>query len=171
MVFDHLRYRLSIPHVTLQCLVYVTTVCVYTLSFITLLTLKIIHETAFFLLFRSVLSSKNFYATATAAKEEGGGGRGVEEEGAPAGHPQKGSRPPLPESKSFAMNLFRGQLCTDQVFPYPEALSEDQKENLSLLIDPTQKFFNVSSFLKYNLWQKLGGITQMVKSPLTVLVF
>nr|KAG5688117.1 hypothetical protein BaRGS_007576 [Batillaria attramentaria] len=44
-------------------------------------------------------------------------------------------------SKSFAMNLFRGQISTEQVFPYPEVLSTDQKEELQMLVDPCAKFF------------------------------
>jgi len=29
----------------------------------------------------------------------------------------------------------------DQVFPYPDALTADQKETLTMLVDPTRKFF------------------------------
>ena len=45
------------------------------------------------------------------------------------------------ESSSFAMNLFRGQLKLDEVFPYPYSLSDEQKETLQALVDPTAKFF------------------------------
>ncbi len=45
------------------------------------------------------------------------------------------------ESTSFAMNLFRGQLKLDEVFPYPYSLNEEQKETLQALVDPTAKFF------------------------------
>ncbi|XP_043460883.1 very long-chain specific acyl-CoA dehydrogenase, mitochondrial isoform X1 [Leptopilina heterotoma] len=45
------------------------------------------------------------------------------------------------ESQSFTMNLFRGQLQTSQVFPYPEPLTEDQVETLKMFIDPVEKFF------------------------------
>lgn len=45
------------------------------------------------------------------------------------------------ESRSFAMNLFRGQVITDQIFPYPEVLDEDQKQTLMELVDPCAKFF------------------------------
>lgn len=45
------------------------------------------------------------------------------------------------ESTSFAMNLFRGQLKTDEVFPYPSSLTDEQRENLQQLVDPTAKFF------------------------------
>ncbi|CAH1781953.1 unnamed protein product, partial [Owenia fusiformis] len=45
------------------------------------------------------------------------------------------------ESTSFLMNIFRGQIKTDQVFPFPEVLNDEQKETLQMLIDPTAKFF------------------------------
>lgn len=45
------------------------------------------------------------------------------------------------ETKSFAMNLFRGRVMSDEVFPYPEVLTNEQKEMLQALIDPTAKFF------------------------------
>ncbi|XP_064639189.1 very long-chain specific acyl-CoA dehydrogenase, mitochondrial-like [Lineus longissimus] len=47
----------------------------------------------------------------------------------------------VPQSKSFAMNLFRGQIQADQVFPFPEFLTDEQKETLEMLVDPTSKFF------------------------------
>ena len=47
------------------------------------------------------------------------------------------------ESTSFAMNLFRGQLKLEEVFPYPNVLTDEQKENLQAVIDPTAKFFEV----------------------------
>ncbi|XP_017794358.1 PREDICTED: very long-chain specific acyl-CoA dehydrogenase, mitochondrial isoform X2 [Habropoda laboriosa] len=45
------------------------------------------------------------------------------------------------ETQSFVMNLFRGQLQTSQVFPFPEVLNEDQIDTLKLMIDPMEKFF------------------------------
>ena len=45
------------------------------------------------------------------------------------------------ESNSFVMNTFLGKHNTSQVFPYPDALSADQKETLQMLVDPTRKFF------------------------------
>ncbi|KAI0224087.1 Very long-chain specific acyl-CoA dehydrogenase, mitochondrial [Lamellibrachia satsuma] len=45
------------------------------------------------------------------------------------------------ESGSFAMNLFRGQIAADQVFPFPEVLTEEQNETLQMLVDPVSKFF------------------------------
>lgn len=47
----------------------------------------------------------------------------------------------LKESQSFAMNMYRGQLQTSQVFPFPEPLNEEQEENLKMMIDPLEKFY------------------------------
>lgn len=44
-------------------------------------------------------------------------------------------------SNSFVMNLFRGQFSPNEVFPYPNVLTEEQKENVKMLIDPISKFF------------------------------
>ncbi|XP_001866602.2 very long-chain specific acyl-CoA dehydrogenase, mitochondrial isoform X2 [Culex quinquefasciatus] len=44
-------------------------------------------------------------------------------------------------SQSFMMNLFSGQLQTTQLFPYPDVLSEDQREYLQAFIDPVNRFF------------------------------
>ncbi|CAL7939676.1 unnamed protein product [Xylocopa violacea] len=45
------------------------------------------------------------------------------------------------ESQSFVMNIFRGELQTSQVFPFPEVLADDEIDTLKLLIDPIEKFF------------------------------
>merc|ERR1719145_214500 len=37
-------------------------------------------------------------------------------------------------SKSFVQNIFRGIIETEQAFPYPEPLDEEQKENLAMLV-------------------------------------
>lgn len=50
------------------------------------------------------------------------------------------------ESQSFTMNLFRGQLQLNQVFPFPEPLNEDQTDTLKLLVDPVEKFYEVIIF-------------------------
>lgn len=44
-------------------------------------------------------------------------------------------------NKSFVMNIFRGAAVTDQAIPYPYVLTEEQKETLEMLVDPTEKFF------------------------------
>ena len=37
-------------------------------------------------------------------------------------------------SKSFAQNIFRGIIETEQAFPYPNPKDEEQKENLQMLV-------------------------------------
>ena len=37
-------------------------------------------------------------------------------------------------SKSFAQNIFRGIIETEQAFPYPNPLDEEQRENLAMLV-------------------------------------
>ena len=44
-------------------------------------------------------------------------------------------------STSFVMNLFRGQFYPNEIFPYPNVLNEEQKDNVKMLIDPIWKFF------------------------------
>jgi very long chain acyl-CoA dehydrogenase len=55
----------------------------------------------------------------------------------------KPSREKPVESTSFAMNLFRGQLRLEEVFPFPNTLNDEQRETLQALVDPTAKFFEV----------------------------
>ncbi|KAK6047407.1 acyl-CoA dehydrogenase family member 9 [Cooperia oncophora] len=38
------------------------------------------------------------------------------------------------------MNLFRGRAVTDQIFPYPLKLDDDQRETLHMILGPTEKF-------------------------------
>ncbi|CAH2049786.1 unnamed protein product, partial [Iphiclides podalirius] len=45
------------------------------------------------------------------------------------------------QSASFTLNLFRGELETAQVFPFPEPLTEDQRQTLVELVPPVEKFF------------------------------
>jgi hypothetical protein len=47
----------------------------------------------------------------------------------------------LQTSTSFVMNLFRGQFCHSEIFPYPNVLNEEQRDNVKMLIDPIWKFF------------------------------
>lgn len=53
----------------------------------------------------------------------------------------KPEKAPPKESKSFALNLFKGSLQGSQVFPYPEVLNEEQTETIKSLLDPLSKFF------------------------------
>uniref|UniRef100_A0A673HBK5 Very long-chain specific acyl-CoA dehydrogenase, mitochondrial n=1 Tax=Sinocyclocheilus rhinocerous TaxID=307959 RepID=A0A673HBK5_9TELE len=45
------------------------------------------------------------------------------------------------ESKSFAVNIFKGQIGTSQVFPFPSVLNEEQSQFLKELVGPCSKFF------------------------------
>ncbi|XP_017578539.1 very long-chain specific acyl-CoA dehydrogenase, mitochondrial [Pygocentrus nattereri] len=45
------------------------------------------------------------------------------------------------ESKSFAVNMFKGQISTSQVFPFPSVLNEEKLELLRELLEPCSKFF------------------------------
>ncbi|XP_030043221.1 very long-chain acyl-CoA dehydrogenase, mitochondrial isoform X4 [Microcaecilia unicolor] len=45
------------------------------------------------------------------------------------------------ENKSFAGNMFRGEIVTDQVFPFPSVLNEEQTQLLKELVGPFSKFF------------------------------
>jgi len=47
------------------------------------------------------------------------------------------------ESPAFGMNIFRGRASADQMFPYPTILDDEQSEMLSMLLGPTEKFFEV----------------------------
>lgn len=47
------------------------------------------------------------------------------------------------ENFSFVMNVFRGQIESKQIFPYPTVLNEEQRETLQMLVDPVSKFFEV----------------------------
>ncbi|XP_015196332.2 very long-chain specific acyl-CoA dehydrogenase, mitochondrial [Lepisosteus oculatus] len=45
------------------------------------------------------------------------------------------------ESKSFAVNMFQGQINTAQVFPFPSVMNEEQTQFLRELVGPVSKFF------------------------------
>jgi len=44
-------------------------------------------------------------------------------------------------SKSFVQNIFRGIVEPQQAFPYPNALDQDQRDTLEMLVPITEKFF------------------------------
>lgn len=52
----------------------------------------------------------------------------------------KTSREKAVVSTSFAMNIFRGQLVLNEMFPYPDVMNEEQRETLQALVDPFAKF-------------------------------
>ncbi|XP_052002200.1 very long-chain specific acyl-CoA dehydrogenase, mitochondrial-like isoform X1 [Xyrauchen texanus] len=45
------------------------------------------------------------------------------------------------DSKSFAVNMFKGLISTSQVFPFPSVLNEEQAQFLKELVGPCSKFF------------------------------
>ncbi|XP_067898567.1 very long-chain specific acyl-CoA dehydrogenase, mitochondrial-like isoform X3 [Heterodontus francisci] len=45
------------------------------------------------------------------------------------------------ESVSFGVNIFKGQISTEQVFPYPSVLNSEQSQFLQELVGPVSKFF------------------------------
>lgn len=46
------------------------------------------------------------------------------------------------ENQSFMANIFRGNLVSSQLFPFPDILTTDQKELTASLIDPFERFFS-----------------------------
>ncbi|KAI5757186.1 ACADVL protein [Gulo gulo luscus] len=64
------------------------------------------------------------------------------------------------ESKSFAVGMFKGQLTTDQVFPYPSVLNEDQTQFLKELVGPVSRFFEeVNDAAKNDMMEKVEETT------------
>ncbi|KAK9887929.1 hypothetical protein WA026_000229 [Henosepilachna vigintioctopunctata] len=45
------------------------------------------------------------------------------------------------EDFSFVMNIFKGNIESRQMFPFPYVLSTEQRETLQMLVDPTTRFF------------------------------
>merc|ERR1711884_27249 len=52
----------------------------------------------------------------------------------------KGLEKKAVQSKSFVQNMFRGMIISEQAFPFPKVLDEEQAENLAMLVEPTEKF-------------------------------
>ncbi|XP_039087539.1 very long-chain specific acyl-CoA dehydrogenase, mitochondrial isoform X2 [Hyaena hyaena] len=64
------------------------------------------------------------------------------------------------ESKSFAAGMFRGQLTTSQVFPYPSVLNEEQTQFLKELLGPVTRFFEeVNDPAKNDMMEKVEETT------------
>ncbi|XP_004760428.1 very long-chain specific acyl-CoA dehydrogenase, mitochondrial [Mustela nigripes] len=64
------------------------------------------------------------------------------------------------ESKSFAVGMFKGQLTTDQVFPYPSVLNEEQTQFLKELVGPVSRFFEeVNDAAKNDMMEKVEETT------------
>lgn len=53
-------------------------------------------------------------------------------------------------NKSFVMNMFRGAAVTEQAIPFPYTLTGEEKETLEMLVDPTEKFFEVRKCLEWS---------------------
>ncbi|GFY75990.1 very long-chain specific acyl-CoA dehydrogenase, mitochondrial [Trichonephila inaurata madagascariensis] len=45
------------------------------------------------------------------------------------------------ETNSFVMSIFKNQLKTEQIFPYPDVLTPDEKSTLAMILDAPKKFF------------------------------
>lgn len=45
------------------------------------------------------------------------------------------------DSKSFVLNMFKGVAQTEQVFPYPDVMTAEQRETIESVLDPVEKFF------------------------------
>lgn len=45
------------------------------------------------------------------------------------------------ETSSFIMNMFAGNANFEQIFPYPDVLSPDQRETLNMVQKPTERFW------------------------------
>lgn len=45
------------------------------------------------------------------------------------------------ETSSFVMNMFAGNANFEQIFPYPDVLTADQRETLSMVQKPTERFW------------------------------
>lgn len=43
-------------------------------------------------------------------------------------------------------NIFRGEVESSQVFPYPFHQTEEQIETVAMVVDPVTKFFTVCHF-------------------------
>uniref|UniRef100_U5EKH4 Very long-chain specific acyl-CoA dehydrogenase, mitochondrial n=1 Tax=Corethrella appendiculata TaxID=1370023 RepID=U5EKH4_9DIPT len=54
---------------------------------------------------------------------------------------QEETEAPNTKNLSFMANLFKGEIEAAQIFPYPEALDAEKRENLQMLIDPVNRFF------------------------------
>lgn len=60
----------------------------------------------------------------------------------------KQSKAPVP-NYSFMANIFRGDVESSQVFPYPYNLTDEQQETVAMVIDPVTRFFEVIFGFQY----------------------
>lgn len=68
--------------------------------------------------------------------------------------------PSQKESESFVMNMFKGVVQPAQLFPYPDPLTDEQRDTVSMLIDPVEKFFQVIYYLE-KLHKMVGEIIKI----------
>ncbi|XP_018332281.1 very long-chain specific acyl-CoA dehydrogenase, mitochondrial [Agrilus planipennis] len=54
---------------------------------------------------------------------------------------EKSAEKPTEHNFSFTMNMFRGQLESKEAFPFPDVLTEEQRETLHMLMDPVERYF------------------------------
>lgn len=79
---------------------------------------------------------RSLATAAPAAKEQG---QGKTQKSAPK------------ETNSLVMNMFNGHIKTEQVFPYPEVLTDEQYETLEMVKEPNLKLFAEYDPLKADL--------------------
>lgn len=65
------------------------------------------------------------------------------------GDDKKKPKGPPVVNKSFVTNMFRGEVITKEVFPYPYAIDDEQRENIAAFVDPVTSFFTVSEIIFY----------------------
>eukprot|EP00096_Caligus_rogercresseyi_P009665 TRINITY_DN3313_c0_g1_i1.p1 TRINITY_DN3313_c0_g1~~TRINITY_DN3313_c0_g1_i1.p1 ORF type:complete len:627 (+),score=235.08 TRINITY_DN3313_c0_g1_i1:72-1952(+) len=69
--------------------------------------------------------------------------RGLSAKASPAvSTKQKKASKKVVHSESFVQNVFRGMVQPVQAFPFPDPLTDEQKENLEMLVPITEKFVN-----------------------------
>lgn len=54
------------------------------------------------------------------------------------------------------MGLFNGELRPEEVFPFPEVLTEEQAQNTAMFIDPITRFYEVQYILSARLLSSIS---------------
>lgn len=86
----------------------------------------------------------------------------------PKGRRDKSMNKKAVHSKSFVQNIFRGIIEPSQAYPYPNVLSEEQRETLMMLVDPTEKFMTeMNDPLKNDALETVPEPTVQVSTPLS----
>lgn len=72
-------------------------------------------------------------------------------------------------SKSFVQNIFRGIVEAEQPFPYPEVLTEEQRELLEMVVPPTEDFMqNMNDPLKNDALETVPEETVQVSEKISL---